>query len=42
MDLELAKELLDDVIDAWYTNGQLDQVDVSLLEVAHEIISDWR
>ena len=34
MDLEFAKLLIDSVIFEWYLNGKVDQVDISLLEIA--------
>ncbi len=34
MDLELVRHLIEDVIDEWYNYGEIDLVEVSMLEMA--------
>ena len=34
MDLELVRHLIEDVIDQWYNYGEIDLVEVSMLEMA--------
>lgn len=36
MDLNFAKYLINEFIEEWYITGQIDQVDISLLELAFE------
>lgn len=34
MNLELIRRLIDDVIDEWYNYGEIDLVEISMLEMA--------
>ncbi len=34
MDLELIRHLIEDVIDEWYNYGEIDLLEVSMLEMA--------
>lgn len=40
MDLVHARELINGVIETWYSKGELDLVDISLLEIAVELMED--